>query len=382
MRLPHGIVQPHLPSQCIRHGDFGGMNQLYHWTVIVILVLAAPTLIWAQGTAKPAKAKHTIVTGKVADHNNELLEGIAVVLVTPKGNTYSTFTDQSGCFRLKVHTSPGYTVHANRVIENAVLRNAEHEIIEMRTGKPSHYLRFAPPVAPAPPVAVVPPVTTNSYEVKGQVLNADGSPAVGARVRVSSGRGRYFKVDTDALGRFSFRSEADEEFYIYPTKVVGDVIITSSTHHVTPAIAAELGESGFVLRFLPERDEYDNGYVVVGEVMGTVGELDHLFGGSTGTAVQKQAIDPATRKVQVFPDLNMGIMQVSVNDTTPMDFVVRLIGTQGEELSTQDWHADPGNSLMMAIGRLPTGMYRVELRDAQGNIASQQLEIDRSQRSN
>jgi hypothetical protein len=373
---------PNVPVAHVRHRDFLVMSQLQRWTVLVFLLLIVPTRLWAQGADKPAKAKRITVTGQVADHDDALLEGIAVVLVTPKGKTYSTFTDQSGCFRLKVHTTPGYTVYANRVIENAVLRNAGHEIIETRAGKPSHYLRFAPPVAPAPPVAVVPPVTTNSYEVKGQVLNADGSPAVGARVRVSSGRGRYFKVDTDANGRFSFRSEADEEFYIYPTKVVGDVIITSSTHHVTPAIAAELGVSGFVLRFLPEREDDYSDYVMVGQAMGTVGESDHLFGGSAGTAVQKQAIDPATRKVKVFPDLNMGFMQVSVNDTTPMDFVVRLIGTQGEELSTQDWHAVPGTSLSMAIGRLPTGMYRVELRDAQGNIASQQLEIDRSQRSN
>ena len=360
--------------------------------LLVLLVVGVAHTGWAQGEAidgskpKVAKdAKKVVVKGVVWDHDYTKLSGIEVVLTADEGLVFTTHTNREGRFKMVAYLTDDYVVHAIRGDEETrPMPDPFHLYVDIHGNRVHDYsLSFEDP--PYRPKVIAEELKKAEaakkvekqpgYHIHGTVLEADGSPAKGVEMRVSSALGKFFKLPIDENGRFSFRSEGDESFWIHPIQTIGNATTSHGGKKVTPAIAQAWGEKGLIFTLPPaagQDDWYaDNGYVMVGmadqesdqeEVVDTL-------------AQPNKANASAPLKLEVFPNLDLGTMDLNLNVPVNTKLMMRFIGPEGQEIYSQEFVFGPDQSVFLPIGRRPAGVYTIELRDARGQTVSQQLHV-------
>jgi hypothetical protein len=218
------------------------------------------------------------------------------------------------------------------------------------------------------------------YTVKGTVLNADGSPASGAVVTVSSSLGKYYKLSVDAGGHYSFQAKEEEEFFICSHREMETYIESALVLKVDQALAQENGEKGFLLQFLPEADESEKEFIVGDYAMVGVADVTGSYDATTiapSEEPMEEPIEAGPLKLKLFPNFDFGYMQLMTNVTRETDITVQMLDPAGEEMFIDDWRVIPDNALMLPLKRLAPGVYRIVVRQSNGGrMASIDLTVD------
>jgi hypothetical protein len=218
------------------------------------------------------------------------------------------------------------------------------------------------------------------YTVKGTVLNADGSPASNAVVVVSSSLGKFYKLPVGADGHYALQAKEDEEFFIHPEQNMGTYMKPALVLKVTQALAQEHGEKGFLLQFLPEEGGSEEEYIAGNYVMVGIADetgSDEVVTIELSEEATEEPIETGPLKLKLFPNLDVGYMELMTNVTKGTDITVQMLDPAGEEMFIDDWRAIPDHALMLPLKRLAPGVYHIVVRQSNGGrTASIDLTVD------